>query len=389
MESTDALPLHDQLLDIPPNPQTASPIFSQLPAEVRTAIWSLALTDYLDPDPTKRYEADTLFTRPAYSAPRRTDTSLLRTCRAVYRESWFLPFILREHTHWLTRGDRAPPEYNQGHGLSIRNLTSILQRYHVGVGGSDGNDKERLVEIDSLRVFAQMFKLEEGDPLADLISTPGLRFRRLKITIRHTDWWYWERDSPLSINGGKWLQKMSEVLPDTVREVVLELESLERKKGQVDAIAAQMRERWFFRRTDGEILLADTSLDEENSEEGDAQVDQEGDFVTRWSGSSTWQNQRWLRDESEPGRIDYYIRTVPFRLKHSVEANGGRVSPEALRAAEANEFNLQRLKLHLPNESPMRYRGPAYRSTVVTTYPRGHTTRRIRDVRLQRPGNLS
>lgn len=386
MDDTTASRLHDQLLATPPDPQTSSPLFNRLPAEVRNAIFSLALTDYLDPDPAKRYEADSLLSRPAYSAPRRTDTSLLRTCRVVYREAWFLPFILREQTHWLTREDRAPPEYVQGHGLSIQNLTSILQRYNIGNGGNGRDNAEHLAEIDSIRVFAQMFLLEEGDPLVNLIKTPGLRFRQLTITIRHTDWWHWESDRPLSIDGGKWIQKASEVLPETVREVRMELESLERKKGQIDAIAAQMRQKWFFKRTDGAVLLADAPPEEENTEKSDDDASQEGELVTRWSGSSTWQDQRWLRDETEPGRVDYYIRTVPFKLRQHIEAEGGCVSAEALKAAEADEFDPEKLNLRLPNERPMRYRGRAYQSTASARMSR-HALRgpRLRDLRLQRP----
>jgi hypothetical protein len=380
MENTAELTLHERLLATAPDAQSDSPLFNRLPAEVRTAIYSLALTDYLDPDPAKRYEANTLFTRPSYSAPRRTDTSLLRTCRAIYSEAWFLPFVLREQTHWLTREDRAPPEYDR-HGLNIRNLTSIVQRYLAdsdGSGGSGGDGMERLVEIDSVRVFVQMFLLEEATPLVNLITTPGLRFRRLTITIRHQDWWEWEYDRPLYIKGQKWIEKVSEVLPDTVKEVVMELESLERKKHQIDRIAEQMQERWFFKRTDGAILLAEAPSDGQDIEKTD--------LVTRWSGSSTWQDRRWVRDETEPGRVDYYVRTVPFKLKQQVEANGGQVSDEALKAAEAGKFDTEKLYLQLPGERPMRIRGPTYRSTIVhQRVPVGDALRRVRDLRLQRP----
>lgn len=377
MEDTAELPLHERLLATAPEVQSKSPLFNRIPPEVRTAIYSLALTDYLDPDPAKRYEADTLFTRPAYSSPRRTDTSLLRTCRAIYSEAWFLPFVLREQTHWLTREDRAPPEYDR-HGLNIRNLTSIVQRYLADSDNSGGDGAERLVEIDSVRVFVQMFLLEEATPLVNLITTPGLRFRRLTITIRHQDWWDWESDRPLYIKGQNWIERVCEVLPDTVREVVMELESLERKRHQIDRIAEQMQERWFFRRTDGAILLADAPSDGQD-------IEKTG-LVTRWSGSSTWQDRRWVRDETEPGRVDYYVRTVPFRLTQRVEANGGRVSDEALRAAEAGDFDAEKLYLRLPGERPLPIRGPAYRSTIVhQRVPVGDALRRVRDLRLQRP----
>lgn len=401
MENNSSAPLHEQLLATPADPQEQSRLFSHIPAEVRNAIFRLALTDYLEPDPAKRYNSDTLFSRPSYSAPRRTDTALLRTCRAAYREAWFLPFILREHTHYLGHDDRAPPDYGQSHTLNIRNLTTILQKYQVGQQSeaeADG-DKERIVEIDSLRVFTQMFKLEEGFPLANLIKTPGLRFRRLTITLRHTDWWYWERDNPLSISGSNLISNVSEVLPATVREIVFELESVERKKGQIDSIAAQMREKWFFKRADGAILFADASEPEEMDGGSVSDPYQEDAIVSRWSGSSTWQETQWLRDETEDGRIDYYIRRVLFRPKERVEVWGGRISQEALENAESGEFDVDRLNLDLPNERPMPRSGQWSRSTRVRGPPRrgpdarggpygrgvGDATRRFRDLRLQRP----
>lgn len=375
--------LVDRLLATPPNPQTDSPLFSTLPAEVRTAIFKLALADYPNPDPSKHYGSDAIFSRPAYSSPRRTDTALLRTCRAAYIETWFLPFILREQIHYVGRPDREPPEYSNSHGLNLQTLTGIMQKYKVGGEGDE------TVEIDAVRVFTQMWKLEDADEIAELVRTPGLRFRRLTITIRHTDWWHWERDMALSIDGGKgFLRKVSAVLPDTVREIRMELESLERKKGQVDELAAMMRERWFFRRVDGEGLFADISEnEEENAEKKDGQAEEEG-LVSRWSGSSTWQHQRWVRDETEEGKIDYYVRTVPFRPRHIVEAKGGRVSEELITAADAGDFDAERLKLRV-QARPMVYRGPAYEQTDRPA-PRqnwGHRVRNmpLRDLRLNRP----
>ncbi|KAI1136423.1 hypothetical protein F5Y05DRAFT_108025 [Hypoxylon sp. FL0543] len=322
MTRTTMTPLHAKILAIPAALQEESPLFGVLPAEVRSSIFSLALTDYPDPTPDKQYNSETCYTRPHYFAPRKADTALLRTCRAAYAECWFLPFMLQEQVHWLTAQDRAPPEYRVH--VSAKSLRSRLQQIRKQRGGDE------IVEIESLRVFAQMYKLEEGR-LERLLRTPGLYPRRLTLTIRHTDWWHWENDQPLRFEA-QWIQPVCAALPSSVREICIELESLERKKDQVDSIAKQMREKWFFKRTDGVVLFPDVTG-------GNVEV-------SRWSGTSTWNLLRWTRDETAPGRIDYYVVSVPFRPQHAVERKGGAVSDEALRAASENVFDARKMRLY-------------------------------------------
>ncbi|KAH8907036.1 hypothetical protein BR93DRAFT_654759 [Coniochaeta sp. PMI_546] len=329
------LPLHTRLLATHPHPQTDSPLYSLLPAEVRAEIFSLALADYPDPSPEKHYQATTCYTRPSYFAPRRTDWALLAACRRAYAEAWHLPFVLREQTHWLTAQDRAPPEYRTGHIYSgAAEQSRLLAGRLEQIAGRLGDDGEGF-EIEGLRAFAQMYKLEDGS-LATLLGTPGLRPRRVTLTIRHADWWFWEQDERLRVEGQKWLEGTCEVLPASVREFCVELESLERKRDQVDEIAKQMRERWFFKRKDGVGLFAD--------------VTGGSDEVTRWSGTSTWNRQRWVRDETEEGKIDYYVVAVWFRQEHVVERRGGSVSEEARQACEKGVFKADRLGLTVPPE---------------------------------------
>ncbi|KAK7417454.1 hypothetical protein QQX98_004574 [Neonectria punicea] len=320
--------LYAQLLSSPVAPQNDSPLFSVLPAEVRGAIYAYALTDYPDPSPDKHYEATTCYTRPSYFAPRKNDTQLLQTCRAVYQECWFMPFVLKEQTHWLTVGDRAPPEYNASRNL--RRLARTLRQI------TEQQGQER-VEIDRLRVFAQMWKLEAGD-LADLLSTPYLHPRSLTLTIRHADWWFWENDDPLRFEG-KWIRRVCEAMSPSVREFRIELESLVRKKDQIDLIAKQMIDRWFFKRSDDVVLYADI--------EGGSWEE------SRWSGTSKWHNQRWIRDETEPGRIDYYVLTITFRVQSAIERRGGKISETARHFAEHDIYKDSELKLHLPDHKNM------------------------------------
>ena len=99
--------------------------------------------------------------------------------------------------------------------------------------------------------------------------------------------------------------------PDSVRELRFELESLERRKDQINSIANQMIGKWQFRRKDGVRLSAEHS----------------SIAIMRWSGSSTWAGERWVRDETRPETLDYYVATITFKPVRNASAN--EKEPEA------------------------------------------------------------
>lgn len=308
-----AASLINRILSKPAASQISSPLFQQLPAEIRSEIFAYALTDTQNPCPEKRYNKDTCYTRPGYSAPRRTDAALLRTCRAIYGEAWHLPFAMREQVHWATReGGRAPPGYD---------FEIAMHKMALGLRVAREQRGNRRFEIQSLRVFAQTFMLEWGN-LARLLRTEDLHPRSLTLTVRHADWPNWEEDEPLRLEG-KWLPAVNKVLSSSVREVRIELETLERKKGQADGIAAQMAQTWWFKRDDGMVLFADR--------------DDDVTTVSRWQGTSRWHDRRWVRDETAEGVINYYVKTVVFRPAGSLMRKGAPISPIAEALASSAE----------------------------------------------------
>ncbi|KAM0260076.1 hypothetical protein ACHAQJ_003000 [Trichoderma viride] len=313
--TTPIIPLHQRLLSKEADSQEESPLFSLFPPEIRAKIFTFVLSDYEDTNAL--YHSDTCYSRPSYFAPRKTSTELLRTCRAIYRETWFLPFILTEQTHWLSAADRAPPSYDDWRSvLKLKQLLPEITRQL-------GQDK---VEIESLHVFAQMYRVEQ-DGLAELLSTPGLHPRQLSLTIRHTDWWYWEDDQALRFEA-EWINQVSRAMSPSTREFRIELESLERKKDQIDTIGKHIAEHWFFKKSDGSVLYADVS--------GKCHE------VSRWTGTSTWHNKRWTRDENINGKLDYYILTITFESELALVRRGGVVSE----TAKSNAGNL--LHQHIP-----------------------------------------
>ena len=102
-----------------------------------------------------------------------------------------------------------------------------------------------------------MYKLEDGE-LMRLLNSSYLAPRIVTLTIRHTDWWFWEDDEPLRFEAN-WIKGVASVFSSSTNQFCFELESLKRKKDQVDKIAAQMIKKWYFKRKDGVVLYADAT----------------------------------------------------------------------------------------------------------------------------------
>jgi hypothetical protein len=76
--------------------------------------------------------------------------------------------------------------------------------------------------------FNQMFKM-----------AGGLAPRTVKVTIRYTDWWNWEDNHPLDVDSI--VPKPGPgYFPDCVDTFILELESAELKKAELDAMVKQI-----------------------------------------------------------------------------------------------------------------------------------------------------
>lgn len=90
--------------------------------------------------------------------------------------------------------------------------------------------------------------------------------------------------------------------PDSLKTITLELESLQRKKDQIDWMAEMMKNTWRFQTKNNTIFSA--SKDDTTE--------------TTWSGSSTWNDKRWVRDETKPEQVNYYIKTVVWKRDASL-----------------------------------------------------------------------
>ncbi|KAE8377034.1 hypothetical protein BDV26DRAFT_264522 [Aspergillus bertholletiae] len=261
--------------------QLQSPLFSRLPSEIREEIFAFVLSSY--DDTTRAYEKETYWARPGHYGPQHVATDLLRTCKRIYTEAWFMPFIYAEHTEYLTAIDRRPTAATWDDCLKIMDA-----------------DYEKL-QPRFIRIFAQMWVLEPGDRFQETLDMPHFYPKKITLTIRYTDFWFWENDEPLRINS-TWVNEIR--FPESVSRFCIEFESIERRKNEVDYIAREAAEKWYFRRKDGLLLTA--SHESEMS-------------VYKWTGSSYLGRQRWIRDEVRPGELDYYVRTVTWKLSREDE----------------------------------------------------------------------
>ncbi|RHZ66716.1 uncharacterized protein CDV56_103372 [Aspergillus thermomutatus] len=258
--------------------QNQSLLFSILPPEIRREIFAFAFAAFEDTN--RPYSKDTYWTRPGYDAPHRTYTELLRTCKRVYQEAWFMPFAYAEHSFYLTSQDRAPGQ------LSPTAFQKCLDLIHQTHGK---------IEAGRIRIFAQLWALEEGHQMKGLFDMTHFYPKSITLTIRYTDFWWWENNFPLYIDA-RWVDQIC--FPESVTRFSMDFESIERRKGEIEYIANEAAEKWFFRRKDGKFLTADKA----------------DMSVSRWTGSSILNGQRWLRDEVRPGQLDYHVVTVVWRV---------------------------------------------------------------------------
>jgi len=224
--------------------QTDSPLFGLIPAEMRNEIFLLALSSY--DDKSRPYPYDAYHSRPGYRYSQRIDTNLLATCRRIYLETYLVPVAVNEHVFWCYRG---PTNSEDDPKAYFGRLT-----------------EEQKDAVTNVHFFTEMFWLEGSFP--NLCAVKWMRPRSIKLTIRHSNWWFWGNNAKLRLEEG-WGRMLKKLMG--LEELELKLEIIERDKDQVlpkprfvivvtcvnglqmDAIAARMAELQFDLH-DGRIL---------------------------------------------------------------------------------------------------------------------------------------
>ena len=226
------------------NPQTESPLFNRIPGEIRNQIFALVFPAYYDK--ANPFPQDDYYYRPGFRYAHRIDTALLCTCRRAYLETHTLPCSLNSHVEWHNRG---PPIWTAKQA-SHRSMTSV-------------------------QLFIQQVNLESWDQwIAQRLTQEYDHLRELRITIRHSDWWSWEHWATLGLDPkysgrvawneysaasapfeeGAWGRSFERFVG--LERFVLELETREGKKSELDAIVARAGD-WGFLLGDGKSLVLD------------------------------------------------------------------------------------------------------------------------------------
>lgn len=148
--------------------------------------------------------------------------------------------------------------------------------------------------LEQVRFFTQMYRLEGGDDLNRIFNNNNFRPSRLTITIRYSDWWWWESNEPLRMSQ-RWLRVFNG--SPGLRELRVEYETLKWKKPGMDAIVARNK-RWALKVRDGGYLSAETTKLEEWS----------------WTGPSRLEGKTWDH-HGEGDMIEYVVVTDTWKYR--------------------------------------------------------------------------
>ncbi|KAJ7746711.1 hypothetical protein B0H14DRAFT_3514219 [Mycena olivaceomarginata] len=201
-------PIHER--SIAADPQAASPLYNGLiPPEICNTIFAAILTEYTPSDPSREYPPSVR--RPGYTGPRTTNIAFLLTCRRIYLETYHLPPQLVEHVFW-----HAPSTGPPGLGAQYPNIHGSTHEADYFARLTPW----QLSFVRELKLFTQMYWLDDDFANACAGGDIPASVERLKITVRRGDWWYNERYHPFTVNPyrGRSLD-LAEYNRDVAREV--------------------------------------------------------------------------------------------------------------------------------------------------------------------------
>jgi hypothetical protein len=274
------------------DPQEASPLFIIFPPEIRIEIFGSAVSAY--GDTSKPYAFDSYCYRPGYTAAKRTDLSLLVTCKRVHEETkdliWKDGNGNGEVAMWWELKNRVPP---------LPNRPELL----MGVCSSYWS------RIHTLHIFSNI-RMFSGIAFFNAFGRRfGLQPHTVKVTIRYTDWWNWERNALLSITSIE-PDSRRQWVPPSVQAFILELEAAEHKAGELEGQVQKILDSeavWRWKRWDDAVLELDKRVG-----------------VREWEWMDTTKfNGKVFAHHPKGDRMKYIVKVLTFSVKPHSNAEQG------------------------------------------------------------------
>ncbi|KAJ0330264.1 hypothetical protein COL5a_003324 [Colletotrichum fioriniae] len=263
--------------------QLQCPLFGTLPGEIRNEIFALALVQFSEEEEGSAYPKDSYWYRPGFTGPRKSSSSLLRAYR----------------------------------GPAGRTTNYACEKFFSSLTEQQARD------LTKVRFFTQMYWLEDGRNLATLFAQPKFRPEVLTITVRYSDWWYWESDEPLRMKED-WLRGFRG--PRGLRELRVEYETLVGKREEMMGIVGRNKgwklvvgggvgrdDRREVERKDGEDEKEEDEEEEEEEEEGYLSAEGTELVEWTWTGASKLGGQTWAH-HGEGETVEYVVVMDTWRF---------------------------------------------------------------------------
>lgn len=248
------------LFKLETQPQDQCPLFSSLPAELRTIIFEYTLTDYESSDYFFKHEdrGMNLLMRPDCRPRRSTYTQLLRTCQRVYSETWLMPFIFAEHMFYYSLDDTRFRGTNEDHTSRITYNPRRLQAYPRNLEGYVLYHEPtfHIPKVDRVRFYFHPDDPYTIYPLSDWIESVPKKFGPRCVTfsicykiggMRRGNRMY---DYKLR---GDWVNRLR--FPTSVTRIRMELGKFT-ENPRLGELVSKVISKWFFRREDGVVFRA-------------------------------------------------------------------------------------------------------------------------------------
>lgn len=231
--------------------QLQSRLFGVLPPEIRQMIFTFALTDYertiLSADGKKKKKL--YFHHRIHEHTRCTDTGLLRTCKRVFQETWFMPFAFAKHGlvdpyfNYLCWKDRQMNFTGYAIDLCLRTVRSFANSHRL---------KSYLPQVDGFQFFLGSEELSEAfamelypQVIEDMIELQDHRPKAMTITIDYI------QGKPNFIEA-KWVNEVR--FSEAVKTIEIEFREVWKDKYMLGFFAEFIAKNWFFRREDGVVF---------------------------------------------------------------------------------------------------------------------------------------